>query len=145
MNRKRADVFSIKNPLPLLLAGLLAVVVGCSSPNDEAGAMIGKQAAVMENYVDGIESARNADDMVKAMARYTDEMKELLPKLREFEKKYTLSQSEAIARDHEKEMTRIENAAARLPGAMMKTAGYMMDEKVQAAMAEMAAELGEDK
>lgn len=143
--------FRIDNPdakkfLPVvLIVGLVLAVfymLSDGSGGDNAGAVIEKQASVMENYIEGMESAQSADDVVKAIERYTAEMKELIPQLQKFYKTYDTADAKEMSAHMEKEMDRVKEGSEKLPAAMMKAASYMMNEKVQKAFAKMGEELG---
>ena len=142
-----AEGFSPKKHLPILVAAIfvlgLVYLVASGSTGGSAGDVIEKQAAVMESYVEGIESAKSADDMVKVIERYTADMKDLIPRIEKFQESYAETNDEDLAERMEAEMARVEEASRRLPAAMMKAAGYMMDVKVQDAMSKMAEELGD--
>ncbi|MEZ5509919.1 MAG: hypothetical protein R3F47_08455 [Gammaproteobacteria bacterium] len=127
----------------VVLSASLTLLPGCSDATDDAADIIKQQAALMEHYVDAMESAKNADDVASAIEQYTDDMKVLIPQLKEFEQKYQNADQEALAAEVEKEMDRVEKAGQRLPAAMMKAATYMMDPKVQQAMTRMSEELGD--
>lgn len=135
----------MKKVFAVLLAVVLSVtlVTACSSDGtSEAKSLMKKQVVVMEAYVDGLEEAQSAEDMVKAIDRYTAGMKELIPKLQEFQKKYPDYEKGVIPGELEEDLKRVEQASDRLPAAMMNSMQYMMDQRVQEAMARMANELG---
>ncbi|MCG8688156.1 MAG: hypothetical protein MI892_24990 [Desulfobacterales bacterium] len=124
----------------LWLAGVL--FLGCGSDgSSEAGKLIKKQADVTEEYIDGLEKADTADEVAKAITKYTEGMKKLIPSLQEFNKKYPEYQQGKVPEGLEKEAKRLEEISAKLPGAMMKTMSHMMDPKVQAAMEQMGKEM----
>ncbi len=124
----------------LWLAGVL--FLGCGSDgSSEAGKLIKKQADVTEEYIDGLEKADTPDEVAKAITKYTEGMKKLIPSLQEFNKKYPEYQQGKVPEGLEKEAKRLEEISAKLPGAMMKTMSHMMDPKVQAAMEQMGKEM----
>ncbi len=137
--------FPKKYFLALLLGAVvlafLYVLAGGSGGGD-GNAVFEKQAAVTENYVNGIESAQNADDVVKAIERYTAEMKELIPQLQKLEKTVSAGDAPKMSVQTEKEMKRAKDSFEKLPAAMMKIQGYMMNEKVRDAFGKMGEELG---
>ena len=124
----------------LLLAGTLFFSCG-SSGGDDATAIIKQQADVTEDYINGLEAASDADSVVKVIEKYTQGMKDLIPKLQEFYKNHPDFQQGKVPEGLEKETERLNEIAAKLPGAMMKTASYMMDPKVQKAMQDMGNEM----
>ncbi|CCK78575.1 hypothetical protein [Desulfobacula toluolica] len=118
------------------------LVLGCSSnANNDAKSIIKNQANVTEDYVNGLVSAKNADDMVAAIENYTEGMKKLIPELKEFEKNYPEYKQGKMPEWMEADIKRLEAASAKIPEAMMKMVTYMMDGKVQAAMEKMGQEM----
>jgi hypothetical protein len=129
--------------------GILSVVLlivflvsGCSSDgSSEAKSIMKTQATVTEDYVNGLADAKSADDVVNVIEHYTDGMKKLIPKLQEFQKNYPDYKQGKLPAGMEEEAKRIEEASAKIPGAMMKVAQYMMDSRVQEAMTRMGNEM----
>ncbi|WDP89499.1 MAG: hypothetical protein HUN04_07095 [Desulfobacter sp.] len=120
----------------------LFFITGCgSSPEDQAGAVIKQQTDVTEVYVNDLEKAGNADDVVAAIEKYTKGMEKLIPDIKALQENYPEYQQGKIPEGMEKEMARLREISEKLPGAMMKTASYMMDPKVQAAMQNMGREM----
>lgn len=127
--------------IAVMLSSLLASGCG-SSRNSDAKSIIIKQATVTEQYVNGLEKAKSADDVVVAVNRYTEGMKELIPMILEFEKKYPDYKTKGVApAGMEKETARLESISAKMQPAMMKTMRYMYNPKVQKAMQNMGQEL----
>ncbi|MEN8212218.1 MAG: hypothetical protein ABFR31_10905 [Thermodesulfobacteriota bacterium] len=127
----------------ILAAVLLTVfLVSCgSNGNKEAKSIIKNQANVTEEYVNGLEKANNAEDVVTVIEHYTEGMKKLIPELQEFQKKYPEYKQGKMPEGMDADIKRLEAASAKLPGAMMKITAYMMDGKVQAAMEQMGNEM----
>lgn len=134
----------MKKVYGMLFAAVLTVflISGCGSSSNEAEAIIKKQVDITEAYVNGIEKADNADEVVKAIENYTRGMKALIPELNEFEKKYPEFRVGKTPQGMEDEFKRMEDVSAKIPGTMMKITQYMMDSKVQAAMQQMGEEMG---
>jgi len=123
----------------ILLTAFL--VSGCSSDgSSEAKSIIKNQVSVTEDYV--IANAKSSDDVVNAIEHYMVGMKKLIPELKEFQKKYPEYKQGKMPEGMEADVKRLEAAAAKIPGAMMKVNTYMMDGKVQRAMAQMGQEMG---
>ncbi len=124
----------------ILLTAFL--ISGCGSDgSSKAESIIKDQTSVTEDYVNSLSSAKNSQDMVAAIEQYTEGMKKLIPKLKEFQKKYPEYQNGKVPESVEADMKKLEEISAKLPGAMMKTASYMMDGEVQAAMQKMGEEM----
>ena len=127
--------------IAVMLSTLLAT--GCGSSKDSAAkSIIEKQVTVTEQYVNGLEKAQSADDVATTINRYTDGMKELLPMILEFDKKYPDYKKTGVAPSGmEKEAARMDAISTRIQPAMMKAMRYMHNPKVQQAMQNMGREL----
>ncbi|HCY87415.1 MAG TPA: hypothetical protein DHV36_19940 [Desulfobacteraceae bacterium] len=124
----------------ILLAAL--VVLGCGSDgSSKAESIIKDQADATENYVNGISSAESSQEVVAAIDRYTEDMKKLIPELKEFQMKYPEYKHGNIPKGMESDIKRLEDISAQIPEAMMKIASYMMDGDVQSAMQRMGEEM----
>ena len=129
--------------------GILTVVLltafmvsGCGSDgSSKAESIIKDQADITENYVNDISSADSSEKVVAAIERYTEGMKKLIPKIKEFQKKYPEYQQGKVPEGVEADAKRLEESSAKIPGAMMKLTAYMMDSKVQLAIQKMGEEM----
>ena len=118
------------------------MVSGCGSDgSSKAESIIKDQADITENYVNDISSADSSEKVVAAIERYTEGMKELIPKIKEFQKKYPEYQQGKVPEGVEADAKRLEESSAKIPGAMMKLTAYMMDSKVQLAIQKMGEEM----
>lgn len=108
----------------------------------EAKSIMKHQASVTEGYVNGLASAKNADEVIDAIERYTEGMKKLIPELQEFQKNYPEYKQGKLPKGMEADVKRIEESSAKMPEAMMKVTQYMMDPRVQEAMTRMGNEMG---
>ena len=118
------------------------MVSGCGSDgSSKAESIIKDQADITENYVNDISSADSSEKVVAAIERYTEGMKKLIPKIKEFQKKYPEYQQGKVPEGVEADAKRLEESSAKIPGAMMKLTAYMMDSKVQSAMQKMGEEM----
>ena len=114
-------------------------VLSCGA---EGSSVIKKQVKASENYINGMADAKNADDVVKTIDKFTDDMKELMPELMELEKKYPGYRDGEIPKELEADMKEMEEVSEKMAGAMSNMMKYMMDPKVQAAMTRMGEEMG---
>lgn len=128
---------------------ILAVVAmaGCGSDKyDEAKTLMKDQTAVTEDYVNGLEKAGSAEEVVEVIDKYTDDMKALFPRIKTFHEKYPELSSFSAAGDTpddvKAEMQRLSEAMGKIRSATMKLMQYMMDPKVQQAFQRMGQELG---
>ncbi len=118
------------------------VVSGCGSDgSSSAESIIKDQVSVTEAYINGLSSADSSPEVVEAIEDYTEGMKKLIPKLKEFQNKYPEYQQGEIPEGVESDIKRLEEISAKIPEAMMKITSYMMDGKVQSAMQEMGEEM----
>jgi len=118
------------------------LVFGCSSDgSSEVKSIIKNQTSVTEDYVNGLADAKSADDVATVIGQYTEGMKKLIPQLQEFQKNYPEYKQGEMPDGMEADVKRLEEVSAKIPGAMMNAAAYMMDGKVQAAMEQMAREM----
>lgn len=125
-------------------AGLFFVLIvyGCGSDGSkEAQSIMKKQADIAENYVNGLDEAKNAKDVVNVIEQYTEGMKELLPEIKKFNEQYPEYQQGKVPPGMEEDAKRLEEISAKIPGVMMKIGSYMMDSEVQTAMAKMGEEM----
>ena len=118
------------------------LVTGCGSDGSkEAKSIMEKQADVTDDFANGLIEAKSADDVIYALDRYTENMKEMVPELLAFEKKYPEYKEGKTPEGMEEEIKRVEDSSAKVASALMKIEPYMMDEKVQAAIERMGTEL----
>lgn len=120
----------------------LVLTIGCGADSSsDAESIMTRQADITQSYLDGLEKAGNADDVVKAIQAYTKGMKDLIPDIKAFQAKYPEYKQGKVPEDMEADVKKLEEISARLPGAMMKVASYMGDPEVQRAMTEMGSEM----
>ncbi len=125
--------------------GILTVVLltlffvsGCGS---DGSSVIKKQVKASKNYINGLADAKSADDVVKTIDNFTEEMKELLPELTELYKKYPGIREGEVPEVLEADVKEMEEVSQKMSGAMSNIMKYMMDPKVQAAMTRMGEEM----
>ncbi len=123
----------------ILAIALLSVffVFGCGS---DGSSVLKKQIKASENYINGMSDAKSADDVVKVIDNFTEDMIALLPELQEFEKKYP-GYREGRVPELEEDVKAMEEVSQKMSGAMSNMMKYMMDPKVQAAMTRMGEEM----
>jgi len=140
----KIDTHIAKKHFLVLLLGVVALAFVYALAGNSVGdgdAVLKKQAGVTECYVKEIESAQNEDDVVKAIERYTAGMKELIPQLQKFNETVAAGNAPKMAAQTEDEMKRAKDAYDKLPAAMLKVQGYMMNEKVRDAFVKMGEQL----
>lgn len=126
-----------------ILLLILISVTGCGSDGSStASSIIKKQADVTEEFFTGLSNAKNADDAAKAIDKYTEGLKKLVPELIEFQKKYPEFRDGEVPEGLEADLKKMEEASAKMSEAMSKKMiQYMMDPKVQEAMTRMGEEM----
>jgi DNA mismatch repair ATPase MutS len=129
-----------------VVIGLLAMVVACGSGKyGDANELFKDQAKVTEDYVNGLESANDGDAVAATIDRYTDGMKDLIPRIKAFQEKYPelkdLAENAKVPEELKDATERLNAASAKVQAATMNMMKYMMDPKVQQAMQRMGQEL----
>ena len=130
----------------VMLLPVLMIVMACGSDKySEAQALYIDHAKATEDYVSGLESAQNADDAAAAIDRYTDNMKELIPRIKALQKQHPelreMHANRQVPEELQEATERLEAATEKVQGATMNMMKYMMDPKVQKAMQRMGQEL----
>ena len=128
----------------LLFTLLLA---GCSSsPANTAESLLSQQADVTQAYVDALNGAESADDVVAAMEAFTDEMKVLVPKLKAFEKEHPgYLRGDKTTPKITLADQRLRTTMGEIPQAMSAMIPYMSDPKVRQALATMGKEASQSR
>lgn len=105
--------------------------------------ILSDQAELTENYVDGLEKAENADDVVAVINDFSEGMKTLIPKIKSYQEKYPeiWNNDAEIPKKIQAQQERLEAAGEKIQSASMKLVSYMMDPKVQEAMMNMGSEM----
>jgi Zn-finger domain-containing protein len=117
---------------------ILIPVTGCGS---DGSSVLNKQIEATEKYISGMGNAKSADDVVKTIDNFTEDMKVLLPELLEFEKKYPGYREGKAYEELEADVKKMEEVSAKMSEAMSNMMKYMMDPKVQEAMTRMGEEM----
>lgn len=126
--------------------GLLALVAACGSGKyGDANELFKDQAKVTEDYVNGLENAKDAEAVAATIDKYTEGMKDLIPRINAFQEKYPelkdLGKNAKVPEELKDVSERLNAASAKLQAATMNMMKYMMDPKVQQAMQRMGQEL----
>ena len=133
--------------LVMCLAMAILWISACGSDKyADAKSLMKEQTRVAVDYVNGLEKASNANDVAQVINTYTDDMKALIPRVKEFRKKYpelsSMSPSSDVPEDVKAHMEKLQDAMNKIQSATMNLMKYMMDPKVQKAMQRMGSELG---
>ncbi|MBN2244792.1 MAG: hypothetical protein JW755_03000 [Candidatus Aminicenantes bacterium] len=120
----------------LLTASLFS---GCGS---DGSSVLKKHVKASENFINGMSDAKSADDMVKTIDKYTEDLRVLMPELMELEKKYPGYRDGKIPEELEADVREMEKISLKMSGSMgSNMMKYMMDTKVQDAMTRLGEEL----
>ena len=97
-------------------------------------------AKVMDEYVAELEKSDNAQDVAKAINRFSDKMEALMPKMKKLAGKYPELQDKSNVPEELKEsQKKAEALGQKIAGSMMKIMPYMNDPEVQKAQERMSA------
>ena len=124
-----------------ILAVALLVLLPCTGCGSDGSSVLKKQIDATENYISGMANAKSADDVVTTIDKFTEDMKELLPELLEFEKKYPGYREGKAYEELEADVKKMEDVSQKMTEAMGNMMKYMMDPKVQEAMTRMGEEM----
>ena len=129
----------------IISMAFLFSLVACGSKYADAQDIMEKQADAMEAYCEGLEQARNADDIVTAVNAFSADMAKLAEKMQSFKSKYPELYQNSGEMPPELEATnkRLTEITQRMAAASMKMAPYMMNSKVQQAMMQMSAAMAQ--
>ena len=135
-----------KSLVVLLAMGLTAMMMlaGCGSGQyGEIEGIISDQANITENYVNGLEKAENAGDVADVINAFTDGMKTLIPKIKDFQKEHPefWNGGADVPENIKIQQKRLEAASNKVQAATVNMMKYMLDPKVQQAMQNMSVEM----
>jgi hypothetical protein len=130
------------------LVGILAMALlaACGSGKyDDAEEIISDQAKITEDYVNGLDQAKSSEDVVDVINEFSDGMKSLIPKIKEYKEKFPelWTGNEEVPEKIKAQQKRLEEAGQKVQAATMNLMKYMMDPKVQEALANMGREMGQ--
>lgn len=120
----------------MVLLGLTFAACGGGKYGDMKEAM-NAQAKAMEKYINAMENAGSAQDVVAAVNTFTSDMKVLMPKMKKAVAQYpeVVGKSEP-PEELKAEVDAMKAVSGKMQGAMMKIMQYMQDPAVQKAMEE---------
>jgi hypothetical protein len=122
----------------LMLAAVVLFVLNltaCGSKYSDVEEAMNAQAKTMENYIDAMEKAESAEDVVASINGFTSEMKELIPQLKEVMATYPeLSDEQAPPEELQAVSEEMRTQSGNLQAAMMKAMQYMQDPGVKKAI-----------
>ncbi len=115
----------------LAMAMALSACSGKYSDAIEVDAEFGEAA---EAYIDGLDKAKNAEDVVEAVDAFAAAMEKLGPRMKEMSDKYPeLKNPDNLPEELKKSREKVDAMGMKIGGAMMKTMKYMVNPKVMAA------------
>ncbi len=127
----------MKKLFSVLAVGLLLFAFACGGGGGkyaEAKKIMEETADTMEEFMNSVEKAGSADDVVAAINKFSDSMKKLKPKVEELQKKYPeLKNEKEVPEELKPVIERFNSLGSRMMGAMGNIAKYAADPKVQEA------------
>ena len=130
----------MKKLILLTVVGMLFFVYACGGGGDDPKSVMKDYFAVMEDFVGAAEKAGNADDVVAAINKFSDSMKQVIPRLKALGEKYpelkNMGQGNLPPEFKEFE-TKLQELMPRFMGAFGKLAQYASDPKVMEAQKKM--------
>jgi len=126
----------ISKGLMLAVAVLFVLnLTACGSKYSEVEEVMNAQANAMKNYIDAMEQAENAQDVVASINGFTSEMKLLIPRMKEVMSKFPeIADDQSPPEELQAVSEEMRNLSGKLQGAMMKAMQYMQDPGVQKAI-----------
>ena len=110
-------------------------LTACGSKYGDVEEVMNAQAKAMKNYIDAMEQAENAEDVVASINGFTNEMKALIPRLKEAMSNYPeIADGKVPPEELRAVSEEMRNLSGKLQGAMMKAMQYMQDPGVQKAI-----------
>jgi len=129
-----------KGWLVFLLAVGLAGSFACSTGGKygEAKYLMNKSLTAMDDYVRGIDQAKDARAVAAAITNFKDSMATLKPKMQALDKKYPeLKDETKMPEDLKSLMTKMQEMSSKMINASMKAYQYNQDPEVQKAQEEL--------
>ena len=137
-----------KTMVGLVVVLMIAGGVACGGGGKYASAksLIGKQISIINSYVDAMEKAGNAQDVVAALNAYTADMKDLIPAMKKFQEQFPeMKDQKEPPAELKPEMDKMQEVMGRMMTASMKAAQYMQDPAVQEAQKKLGEAMSEMK
>jgi len=118
----------------LLILVLISVSCGKKDKYDMARDVIGKQVAILEDYIAEMEKADNAQAVAKAINAYSVAQSKLGPAIKEVQEKFPeMNQSDEPPAELKAEMDKFQLVMKRMIEMSMKASQFMSDPEVMAA------------
>ncbi len=121
----------------LITIFVVVMLTGCGKANTPQ-AVVGEMLDSFDSYIDNMNSASSADDVVAAMDKFAAEMKDIAPRLKALQEKYPELKSGMKGGQLPTEFKEFEGRFKEMQPKMMGLVGkmmqYMKDPKVQEAM-----------
>lgn len=116
----------------------LVLVTGCGGKYSDVEKINEEYVGIVEGYIADLDKADDADEVVKAMNSFTDDLEVLWPKMRELADKYPeLENEEDLPEELKESQDRAEEVGAKMATSFMKIMKYMDNPDVMAAQERM--------
>lgn len=121
----------------LVIIMVVLMYTGCGK-SDSPNAVVGEMLDSFDSYINNMNSASSADDVVAAMDKFAAAMKNIAPRMKALQEKYPELKNGMKNGQMPKEFKEFEGRFKEMGPKMMGLAGkmmqYMKDPKVQEAM-----------
>lgn len=120
----------------MVAAAAVVALIACSGGKySEVEQVLSDEIDIMTTFVDRMENAGDADAVASALRGYADGMGKLVPTLKQLTENFPEIQARRdLPPELEKKLSQVDQLAARMQGAMMKTMRYMQSPEVRKAM-----------
>jgi uncharacterized coiled-coil DUF342 family protein len=128
----------MKKLFSFLVVGLFLLAYACGGGGDDPKSVMSDFFKVMDVFFADIEKADNADDIVAAIDKFSEDMQGIAPRMKKVREKYPELKDMKNMPDELKEFEeKIKEIQPKMMGLMGKLMKYTTDPKVQAAQQKM--------
>lgn len=124
----------MKKLFSLLVVGLFLLAYACGGGGDDPKSVANATADAFEALVNDVDGANSADDVVAAINKFADKMKELKPKIKALQEKYpelkNMGKGDEVPAEFKEANERMTKLGPKLIGLFGKLQKYDADPKV---------------
>ncbi len=118
----------------IALLAMVMFISACSAKYSDAIEVNTQFGEAAEAYIDGMDKAKNADDVTETMDAFAAAMEKLGPRMKEIADKYPeLKDPDNLPKELKESREKVDAIGMKIGGAMFKTMKYMNNPKVMAA------------
>jgi DNA repair ATPase RecN len=126
----------MKRLFSVMVLGLLLLAYGCGG-GDSPKAVVEKMLNISENFAADMDKAGSADEVVKAIEKFSDDIKDIEADLKKIKEKYPNLSKGEMPEEFKEFEERFKKFGANMIGLGAKLGQYMRDENVMKAMKKM--------